>query len=286
MDYNHLLWNKIEQSVQEKGENNLLDYAQKEYKELVENKLCEDFYTASEIVDFMRANDIPFSCRDCLPALVTSYLLNFITINPLTFGLKAEYFFDGLMFINFDISQKRKGEIEDFLYQTFHNKVSKIALQDDKGKFFTSACHYLFVEDVYNKYPPIKINGENCVFVSSLKWLDKQENGFVIALLKMDVLDKIKEHEIKNGVSEKDYGLYDNEEVFERIRNKNNDYALFSHYQRDYFNEQKENSIKALAYALMYGLVIEKKYAKDKYLSHFICYARLIYQQAYFFNEV
>ena len=79
MDYTNLLWNKIEQSVKEKGENNLLDYAQKEYKELVENKLCEDFYTASEIVDFMRANDIPFSCRDCLPALVTSYLLNFIT---------------------------------------------------------------------------------------------------------------------------------------------------------------------------------------------------------------
>ena len=286
MDYNNLLWNKIEQSVKEKGENDLLDYAQKEYKELVENKLCEDFYTASEIVDFMRANDIPFSCRGRLPALVTSYLLNFITFNPLTFGLKAEYFFDSLMFIDFDISQKRKGEIEDFLYQTFDNKVSKLALQDDKGKFFTHACNYLFVEDVYNKYPPIKINGENCVFVSSLKWLKKQENGFVIALLKMDVLDKIKEHEIKNGVSEKDYGLYDNEEVFERIRNKNNDYAYFSHYQRDKFNEQKENSIKALAYALMYGLLIEKEYADDKYLSHFICYARLIYKQAYFFSEV
>ena len=286
MDYNNLLWNKIEQSVKEKGENNLLDYAQKEYKELVENKLCEDFYTASEIVDFMRANDIPFSCRGRLPALVTSYLLNFITFNPLTFGLKAEYFFDSLMSIDFDVSQKRKGEIEDFLYQTFHNKVSKIALQDDKGKFFTHASTYLFVEGLYSKYPPININGESCVFVSSLKWLDKQENGFVIYLLKMDVLDKIKEYEIKNGVSEKDYGLYDNEEVFERIRNKNNDYALFSHYQRDYFNEQKENSIKALAYALMYGLVIEKEYADDKYLSHFICYARLIYKQAYFFNEV
>ena len=78
----------------------------------------------------------------------------------------------------------------------------------------------------------------------------------------MDVLDKIKEHEIKNGVSEKDYGLYDNEEVFERIRNKNNDYAYFSHYQRDKFNEQKENSIKALAYALMYGLMIEKEYVE------------------------
>jgi hypothetical protein len=278
MDYNNLLWNKIEQSVKEKSANDLLDYAQKEYKELVENKLCEDFYTASEIVDFMRANDIPFSCRGRLPALVTSYLLNFITFNPLTFGLKAEYFFDSNMFINFDISQKRKGEIEDFLYQTFHNKVSKIALQDDKGKFL-HACNYLFVEDVYNKYPPIKINGENCVFVSSLKWLKKQEDGFVIALLKMDVLDKIKEYEIKNDVSEKDYGLYDNEEVFERIRNKNNDYAYFSHYQRDKFNEQKENSIKALAYALMPEV-------DDKYLSHFICYARLIYKQACFVKEV
>ena len=89
MDYNNLLWNKIEQSVKEKGENNLLDYAQKEYKELVENKLCEDFYTASEIVDFMRANDIPFSCRGRLPALVTSYLLNFITFNPYKLTLKV-----------------------------------------------------------------------------------------------------------------------------------------------------------------------------------------------------
>ena len=100
MDYNNLLWNKIEQSVKEKGENNLLDYAQKEHKELVENKLCEDFYTASEIVDFMRANDIPFSCRGGLPALVISYLLNFITFNPLTFGQKQS-FFDSLMFISF-----------------------------------------------------------------------------------------------------------------------------------------------------------------------------------------
>ena len=251
MDYNHLLWNKIEQSVKEKSANDLLDYAQKEYKELVENKLCEDFYMASEIVDFMRANDIPFSCRGRLPALVTSYLLNFITFNPLTFGLKAEYFFDSLTFISFDVSKNRKGEIENFLYQTFHNKVSKIALQDDKGKFFTHASTYLFVEGLYSKYPPIKINGENCVFVSSLKWLKKQKDGFVIALLKMDVLDKIKEYEIKNGVGEKDYGLYDNEKVYERIRNKNNEYAYFTHYERDKFNEQKENSIKALAYALM-----------------------------------
>ncbi len=276
MDYNHLLWNKIEQSVKEKGANDLLAYARKEYKELVENKLCEDFYTASEIVDFMRANDIPFSCRGNLPALTTSYLLNFITFNPLTFGLKAECFFDSLMFIGFDVSEKRKDEIEDFLYQTFYNKVSKIALQDDKGKFYSHACNYLFVEDVYSKYPPININRETCVFVSSLKWLKKQENGFAIALLKMDVLDKIQECEIKNGVSEKDYGLYDNQKVFERIRNKNNDYAYFTHYERDKFNEQKENSIKALAYALMPEL-------DDKYLSHYICYARLIYKQAYFF---
>ena len=62
---------------------------QEEYKELVENKLCEDFYTASEIVDFMRANDIPFSCRGRLPALVTSYLLNFITLNPYKLTLKV-----------------------------------------------------------------------------------------------------------------------------------------------------------------------------------------------------
>ena len=177
MDYNNLLWNKIEQSVKEKSANDLLTYVQEEYKELVENKLCEDFYTASEIVDFMRANDIPFSCRGRLPALVTSYLLNFITFNPLTLGLKAEYFFDSLMFISFDVSEKRKGEIEDFLYQTFYNKVSKLALQDDKGKFYSHACNYLFVEDVYNKYPPRKINGENCVFVSSLKWLEKQKKS-------------------------------------------------------------------------------------------------------------
>ena len=102
----------------------------------------------------------------------------------------------------------------------------------------------------------------------------------------MDVLDKIKEHEIKNGVSEKDYGLYNDGKVYERIRNENNEYAYFSHYQRDKFNEQKENSIKALAYALMYGLMIEKEYVDDKYLSHFICYARLIYKQACFFKEV
>ena len=276
MDYNNLLWNKIEQSVKEKSANDLLAYVQEEYKELVENKLCEDFYTASEIVDFMRANDIPFSCRGRLPALVTSYLLNFITFNPLTFGLKAEYFFDSLMFISFDVSKNRKGEIEDFLYQTFHNKVSKLALQDDKGKFFTHACTYLFVEGVYSKYPPININGENCVFVSNLKWLENQENGFAIALMKMEVLDKIKEYEIKNGVSEKDYGLYDNEKVYERIRNKNNEYVYFTHYERDKFNEQKENSIKALAYALMPEV-------DDKYLSHYICYARLIYKQACFF---
>lgn len=276
MDYNNLLWNKIEQCAKEKGENNLLDYARKEYKELVENKLCESFYTASEIVDFMIANDIPFSCRGRLPALVVSYLLNFIPFNPLNFGLKAEYFFDSHRFINFDVSEKRKGEIEDFLYQTFHNKVSKIALQDDKGKFFTHACTYLFVEDVYSKYPPININGENCVFVSNLKWLESQEKGFTISLLKMKVLDKIKECEIKNGVGEKDYGFYDNEKVFERIGNKNSDYTCFTHYERDKFNKQKENSMKALAYALMPEV-------DDKYLSHFICYARLIYQQAYFF---
>ncbi len=275
MNYNNLLWNKIEQGIKEKAANHLLDCARKEYEELIKNNLCEKFYTASEIVEFMRARDIPFSCRGRLPALSISYLLNFIPFNPLTFELKAEYFFDSLTSIGFDVSEKRKDEIEDFLHQAFHNKVSKIALQNEKDKCFMHACNYLFDQDVYGKYPPMHIDGKNCVYVSSLKWLETQKSGFVIALLKMNMLDEIQKHEIQNGVTENTYGLYEDKKVFERIRDKNNDYFYFTRYERDKFNKQKENSIKALAYALMTEV-------DDKYLSHYICYAILIYKQAYF----
>lgn len=274
-DFDKLLWEKIQKGIDEKGANHLLALAKSEYKKIVAKNEESRFFIASDIVTFMREKGICYTCQGRLPSLCISYLLDFTEFDPTNYNLLSEYYFDSNRYVMFGVENGRKNEVEQYLLENYN--VVKLAKQDDSGKIYRHAPSYLIIKSKEENFPPIAVNGEECVYVGKEEWFKQKVKDnclSLIYLIGLDALDEIGKGERAQGLCQKDYGLFDDKEVFDRIRRKRDRYLLLGERERIDFSKRSENSIKALAQTLAPN-------KEDVYLPHFICYATLIYKQAF-----
>lgn len=274
MNYDNMLWKKIEEGISCKNANHLLVVAQKEFEEIKKYRLSKILYTAYTIVDFMRQSNIPYCCSIRLPSLTTSYLLDFVEFCPLDFCLKPSYFFDSNHYVNFDVSSKSLPTLKSFILSRYKSQVAMVAMQDKKGVFLHPS---LFVFGNIAGLSTIEIANEKAIFVKDSDGLEALLDGhdlFKISLVKLDLLDTIHELETKNNVSQSDYNNFLDTNVYQKIADSKYDFQLFALGDRKRYLQNPKPDILTLAKSLSPNL-------DEKYLPHFICRAILLYKQVY-----
>lgn len=67
INFDILLWEKIQKGIDEKGANHLFNLAKSENDKIVEKKEESRFFIASDIVTFMKEKRICYTCNGRLP---------------------------------------------------------------------------------------------------------------------------------------------------------------------------------------------------------------------------